>query len=223
LFVVDVMRSECIRFFSTEGVQFHQGTRPPLPRAGILLTFFLIISTLSAVSATAGETPRGLRAWFRHNFIRPEWESVPAMCQSPKDVCNLVYRHINPKREAVNHWYTPEETWKRRHGDCEDFAVCVSELCKQIGFESDVVLFYPARPHIEGHAIAVGTWDDKIWMSSMGSFKLYESMDEVKQAVARELGCGVNRMWSVQLDAADVEQLIAGNEQHIEPTAGTAQ
>jgi len=216
------MRSESVSFLSTVCMGFRKRTRIPFPRAGTSLILALIISTLLAVSATAEQTPHGFRAWFRHNFIRPEWESVPAMCQSPKDVCNLVYRHINPKREAVNHWYTPEETWERRHGDCEDFAVCVSELCKQIGFESEVVLFYPARPHIEGHAIAVGIWDDKIWMSSMGSFKLYESMDEVKQAVGRELGCAVNHMWSVQLDAADVEQLIAGNDQNIEPTAGTA-
>jgi hypothetical protein len=174
---------------------------------GIILGL-LILPTLSVF---ADQTPAVQKSWFQRNFGRPTIREAQVQCVTPQDVCKMVDRYVASYPESVNRWTDAEETWKRGWGDCEDFSVCVEQLCNELGFDAKVYLFYPVTGGKEGHAVVVGKWNDQLWMSSLGSYQPVNSMDDVKKEVARIIGCKPDRMWNMALAHEDVQRFLKSN------------
>ena len=163
---------------------------------------------LPSLSVFADQNPAVQKSWFQRHFGRPTIQEALAQCAAPQDICRMVDRYVGAYPEDVNRWAGAEETWKRGWGDCEDFSVCVEQLCYERGYEARVYLFYPINAGDEGHAVVVGKWNDQMWMSSLGSYKPVSSMDDVRKEVAKILGCKPERMWNVALAHEDVQRFL---------------
>ena len=165
------------------------------------------VRAVSAAPTSSGGQPH--ESWFRRMFHKPTWSELLEKCQSPRDVCSLVNRFVGYRTEEVDRWAPATETWTNGRGDCEDFAVLIETLCNQLGFgQSTVNLYFLSGLRDEGHAVVVGTWEGKMWMSSNGSYEEVQSIDEVKKTVARMYGCSKNEMWGMVLAHKDVERRL---------------
>ena len=162
--------------------------------------------TISSASASSSSKPR--QSWFHRMFHKPTWAEVLEQCETPRDVCNVVNRFIGYRTEEMDRWASAEETWQRGRGDCEDFAVFIETLCHRLGFSVTVNLYFPSGMRGEGHAVAVGTWNGQMWMSSNGSYREVESVDEVKETVAQMYGCSKDDMWGSVMAHADIERRL---------------
>jgi transglutaminase-like putative cysteine protease len=80
-------------------------------------------------------------------------------------------------------WEDGRETWDRGYGDCKAFAWCVADLCEAKGIECWVSVVRPIGEH-NGHAVTMGVWEGKLWMSSNGIYGVYESLDEALKALS---------------------------------------
>ena len=69
-------------------------------------------------------------------------------------------------------------------------------------------LYFPSGLRGEGHAVAVGTWNGRMWMFSIGSYREVESIDEVKDTVAQMYGCSKDDMWGSVMAHADIERRL---------------
>lgn len=161
-------------------------------------------------------------------FCKPDWEQALSECTSPKDVCRMVEKHVSYREEAVDQWTSARETWERGYGDCEDFAICIQTMCRELGFDVSVQLFYTLSPALTGHAIATGANSDgSLWLSSNGSFEKAASSKEIAARVADILWCDDSRMWNVMLADAEVDRLVSSgaslNTAGIAPVAVSAQ
>ena len=174
------------------------------------LNVAVLVLSLSSLAVFADDGG-SQKSWFQRHFVRPAIDEALAECATPQQVCEMVDRYVGSYSESVNRWTDAEETWKRGWGDCEDFAVCIEQLCHRIGFDVQVHLFYPTQPGEEGHAVAVGNWNGQLWMSSLGSFKPVASMDDVRREAARVIGCKPAKMWSVVLAHDDVQRALKHN------------
>ena len=164
---------------------------------------------LKSVSMTSSPaTPKPRQSWLRRLFYRPTWSEVLEQCKTPRDVCNTVGRYVGYRTEDVDRWTSAEETWQAGRGDCEDMAVCIETLCHELGFSATVNLYYSKDPRYEGHAVAVGTWGGRMWMSSNGSYEEVDSIDEVKESIARMYGCSGDELWSAVLAHDDIERRL---------------
>ena len=148
------------------------------------------------------------KSWFQRYFGRVTWEEARAQCASPMDVCHAVERGVGYKTEEIDRWAPPRETWTTGRGDCEDFATCVEAFCHELGFEATVRLYFPSDERGDGHAVVTGTWNGRMWMSSIGSYEEVKSLDEVEEAVARVLHCSKDRMWNTCLQHDDLSRFI---------------
>lgn len=166
---------------------------------------------LPALSAFGDQDLAVQKSWFQRHFGRPTIQEALAQCAVPQDVCKMVDRYVASYSENVNRWTGAEDTWKRGWGDCEDFSVCVEQLCHELGYDAQVYLFYPIKGGAEGHAVVVGKWNNHLWMSSLGSYKQVASMDDVRKEVARVLGCKPDRMWNMALAHEDVQRFLKNN------------
>ena len=165
----------------------------------------VFVATLLATSTSAAEpSQKGFFARFR----KPAFEELPAMCAQPSDICRVVDRFVSDRREARDSWTNARDTWTRGRGDCEDFSVLIESLCRELGFDADVRLYYPATPGLEGHAVVTGQWNGKFWVSSMGSYREFDTEAEAKASVAREMGYKPNHLWSVDLKQSDIARFI---------------
>jgi hypothetical protein len=162
--------------------------------------------TVSAASTAFSGKPR--QSWFHRVFHKPTWSEVLEQCESPRDVCNVVSRFIGYRSEDIDRWTSAEETWQRGRGDCEDFATCIEAICYKLGFNTTINLYFPSGLRGDGHAVAVGSWNGKVWMSSNGSYEEVSSIAEVKETVARMYGCTTDDMWGTVLAHADVERRL---------------
>ena len=174
----------------------------------LITGLILGLLVLPSISAFADQNPAAQKSWFQRHFGRPTIQEALAQCAAPQDICKMVDRYVASYPENVNRWASAEETWKRGWGDCEDFSVCVEQLCHELGYDAQVYLFYPINAGDEGHAVVVGKWNDQLWMSSLGSFKQVASMDDVRKEVARTIGCKPDRMWNVTLAHEDVQRFL---------------
>lgn len=88
------------------------------------------------------QTPQA-RPW-RAVFSKasPNMEALFAMAHTPQDVCNIVERYVRYRCDQGDEWQAPEETLRRRAGDCEDFAILVQHVCDQIGYHATVYVFF---------------------------------------------------------------------------------
>jgi len=110
-------------------------------------------------------------AWL---IMAPGWyafakEGVPAMAfrsladalspiKTPEALVQLMkkeFKYVEDERllGQNDHWQSPEELWKRKAGDCEDFALFAQYVLKKQGFETQVVSLYGAGGY--GHTVAV--------------------------------------------------------------------
>jgi len=136
--------------------------------ASIAAVTFLVINTAPS-PAMAVEKP----GWLRRTFGTLTWEEVQTTLTTPKDICTAVRRHVRYRKDLEEEWTSGKETWDRGYGACEDYAACVVDLCKALGIEAQITVLIP-RGSWEGHAVAIGTWKGKQWVSSNG---WYEEVD----------------------------------------------
>ncbi|MDA1087385.1 MAG: hypothetical protein O2901_10260 [Verrucomicrobia bacterium] len=182
---------------------------------GIYLIVAALIVATSGVPAAAA--PK--RGWLRRTMTKPSWSQAVAECTTPQDVCRMVQRHIVYTEEDGDTWSAADDTWDGGTGDCEDFAILAQELCLELGFEASVQLYYATAPKFTGHAVAIGSWGDKMWVSSNGTYKEFDSQEGVQKHVASILRCKQKNMFTILLADHDVQSRIKGGlEQAIAAT-----
>jgi hypothetical protein len=141
------------------------------------------------------------KSWFDRHFGRPAWEEVKRAATTPREICRFVGTYISYRTEDVDRWTSPDETWARGKGDCEDFATLVEQACHDAGFDACIELYFPAGRPGQGHAIAVGHWQGRMWMSDTGDYREVRSVEEV-------LECDAAEMWTVRLDHDGIERTL---------------
>jgi hypothetical protein len=147
----------------------------------------LMISASLTLAATTPASETSKPGWFKQAFGSLSWAEVSSVVESPRDICWRVKSHVRVRSEIGDNWASGRETWESGHGDCEDFAACVKELCKKKGFQAEVYVFNAVKGtknRFVGHVVVVGKWNGKMWFSSNGSWETVDSFDEVKQRVA---------------------------------------
>lgn len=147
---------------------------------------------LSVLIASAEEKRPG---WFRRTFCDLTWSEMQIEAthgKTPQSICASVRHHLYYKEDLGDEWASGMDTWNRGFGDCEDYAACVVDLCKAAGIQASIQIFYPAGSW-EGHAVVVGTWKDRLWISSNGWYETVKSLDRAERIVARDFGWGLKR------------------------------
>lgn len=71
-----------------------------------------------------------------------------------------------------------------------------------------IYLYFPVGCQGEGHAVAVGRWQGRLWVSSNGGYEEADSIDAVRDIVSREQHWESSEVWSVVLKPADVQRFI---------------
>ncbi len=119
----------------------------------------------------------------------PEKTTLPieATGNTPRDVCNSVRNRIRYTSDTGDTWQSADESWARRKGDCEDFAIAVRDLCRAKGIFADVYVFYSKTRNV-GHAVAIGRSADGLWMSCNGSFERITSLVNACTTIVRHHG-----------------------------------
>ena len=138
-------------------------------------------------------------SWFRRHFKQVPWEEAVRSCEKPSDVCSIVGNQLSYDSESGDKWTGAHATWEKRTGDCEDFAICVVEMCRELGIDAWVELYFPAGP-TPGHAVAVGRYKGTLWVSSIGGYEEVRSTDEISELVAAMLWCNEKGMWKAVMD-----------------------
>lgn len=69
---------------------------------------------------------------------------------TPKEVAHFMKKVFTFTEDeklfrGTDYWQSPEEFWKRRRGDCEDFALFVQYILRKHGVKGDVVSIYGAN------------------------------------------------------------------------------
>ena len=117
-----------------------------------------------------------------------------------REICRKVSEHLEERANNLDRWACFDEVWRRGYGDCNDFAVCIEQLCHENGVKCKIYLTYP--PVGEGHAFAVG--DN--WMSDMGDYIEISSFSDVKKRAADILSCDPLKIWYLPLTHQDVQR-----------------
>lgn len=117
------------------------------------------------------------------------WHDAKINVASPKEASTIAATRVTytPDMSKEDEWRSPQETWQKKEGDCEDFALVVQDLCKNNGIEAEVLIIRSNSAR-KAHAITTGTVNGSIWVSSNGIYTTYQSTNDVKQAIARDLG-----------------------------------
>ncbi len=144
----------------------------------------------------------------RRIFSKLTWEEIETVVDSPKEICAIVRHTVDYKSDMGDEWTSGKETWEKGHGDCEDFAIAIIELCEKKGIKASMQVFYP-KGSMLAHAVVVGEWKGKTWISSNGWFQTVKSMEHAKREIAFEAG------WrSKEILVATPDQL-AGNGMYV--------
>jgi hypothetical protein len=126
-------------------------------------------------------------SWFKKTFGRFTWAEVIESSSSPKQLNWHVGHQVHykcDKAEEGDHWQDAKHTWKRRRGDCEDFAVLMVRLCEEKGIKARVECFVSGGI---GHAIAIGEWNGQLWVSSNGEYAVLKDHEAVMRWAASYL------------------------------------
>ncbi|HMP76025.1 MAG TPA: transglutaminase domain-containing protein [Kiritimatiellia bacterium] len=206
-----------------------KNTEKQVGRAGKLTTGIALVAAmfLGAVPASNAQTVAAATqsetsispSWAKRTFGSMNWSEAAQSYASPREICRLVEKNIRYKTEKVDQWATAEETWTRRFGDCEDFAVLIQEIGRLSGLETKVHLYFPPTAGKEGHAVLVGEWEGKIWFSSNGSYEEVKSEDEVRKRVAKMLSAKADKLWVMKLSERDVARYIENSPARAVATA----
>ena len=161
-------------------------TSATITKVGFVMVLSLGLC-LAADAGTAAQSATVQAGSVKNRFSGLTFEDATRLVKSPKEVCMRVRRSIRYREDLGDTWATGKEAWERAFGDCEDFAACVVDMCRAVGMEAKIEVFYP-KGSFEAHAVAMGTWQGKMWMSSNGYYRHVASMGEAKYVVARDLG-----------------------------------
>ena len=157
-------------------------TNTKLSIAALVLMF-----AVGQVSAMTSDGVTEKPGWFHRTFGTLSWNEVIESADSPKDVCAWVKRHVKESDEPDDKWRSGADVWERGHGNCKNFAAAVADLCRDKGFDATILVVGP-RDDSMAHAIVVGQWNGKMWMSDNGRFEIVDSMDDVKHKISKDLG-----------------------------------
>lgn len=177
----------------------------------VVVTGFALVAPASAqtVALATPESALTKPSWAKRTFGRMEWAEAAAQpFSTPREICRLVEKNVRYKTESVDVWSAAEETWADGRGDCEDFAIAIQELCRLNGMETKIHLYFPAGGG-PGHAVLVGTWGDKMWLSSNGAYEEVKSEQDVRKRVARVLSVKEDKLWVMKLNDEQVASYIA--------------
>lgn len=141
---------------------------------------------------------------------RLESGMIAAVCLEPKDACAIVEKFIRYRSDRRDEWQTPEETLRRRAGDCEDFAILIQDVCERMGYPTDVYLFFEEMNRLGGHAVAAGRLlDGRWWYADNGSYHEVGTFEELRARIAGRMGWSVGGTWHAKLDRRHVRSRLA--------------
>jgi len=172
---------------------------------------------VSDVNASENNSPAVSEvSWMKKTFQDLSWNEIIAVAQSPKDISRRVKTRVTYKTDVQDEMKPGVKTWNEKQGDCEDFANCVVELCKAKGFDAWVEVYFEAN-NSRAHAVAMGTWNGKLWMSSNGNFQFVGDVAKAGRAVAMEMGWKSKSVYHEKYDSTREDGLtvasVAGMEE----------
>lgn len=138
--------------------------------------------------------------WFNCLFECTSWEKAVSTVDSPERAAKLVRQNVRFEQRYLGKWSDGETTWNRRTGDCKAFATTVIQLCKDAGLGANATILVFSANAFEGHAVAAGTWNGRLWISSNGWFSYVVSMDHASELVAEEMGWNARATRVIPLD-----------------------
>ena len=156
------------------------------------LTAIILAAVTTAVPVRANEfvswvwTPR-----------KVAWREITEIAKTPEEICALVRHHIKYLDDIRDDWQTAEQTWRKGTGDCEDYAFTVKHLCKKLGYDVNIRVYYDERTR-EGHTVVVGKWSGGTWISSNGSFEWVNDEKSIRKVNTDILGIGKNDIASLK-------------------------
>jgi len=142
----------------------------------------------AAITATAWQLS-GARDGWAPLSDEAEWNSTVLRSRQPRDVCRAVRQRVTYTRDRrpEDSWQGGKETWLRGAGDCEDFAACVKDICSQKGMSANIYVF-SSQTVGKAHAVAIGEWNGRLWLSSNGSYEEVSSLWDARERVAQKCG-----------------------------------
>lgn len=160
-----------------------------LTRAATLSTILGLTAMASTCAATNAvvRTATPSVGWFGRTFGSLSWESAVAATTSPSSISWQVRRHLTYSLTPSEHWDDGRLTWQRGYGDCKAFAYCVADLCESKGIPCWVAVVRPKGERI-GHAVTMGVWHGKLWMSSNGRYSEHDSLEQALGALVNIAG-----------------------------------
>jgi hypothetical protein len=114
----------------------------------------------------------------------------------------------------ADEWRSGNDTWNRKSGDCEDYAAAVKDLCKEKGFKADIFVVQ-SKTTGKAHAVTMGKRNGRVWVSSNGSYKEYQSQEDAKQEMAKDLGA-----WAPEVEVYKVESTEKGVHRYMKTPEG---
>ena len=140
-----------------------------------IIMLILTATLLAGVQSAEAESVEQKPGFFRRLFSKLTWNELVTVVESPKEICIKVRQNVEYREDLSDVWENGKKTWDKGSGDCEDLAACVVDLCKEKGFEADILIFYP-KGSWEAHAVAVGQWNGEYWISSNGWYQKVKSI-----------------------------------------------
>jgi hypothetical protein len=156
----------------------------------LIAVMVFMVSASMAFAGTAASSTESKPGWFKRALGTLSWDEVASVVESPRDICWRIRSHVRVKAEIGDNWASGRETWESGHGDCEDFAACVKELCTKKGFQAEAYVFHAVKGtknRFVGHVVVIGKWEGKMWFSSNGSWETANSFDEITRKVASSM------------------------------------
>ena len=151
------------------------------------ILMLLLAFNLSASGAMTNDQALVKVSWIKKAFNCLAWDELVAVSQSPSDICARVKDRVVYAADDVDSMKTAPETWEDGRGDCEDFANCIVSLCKAKGFDAWIEVYFEGN-NSNGHAVAMGKWNGRLWISSNGNFKFVDTNENACVVVAVEMG-----------------------------------
>jgi len=145
---------------------------------------------------------------FLNIFRDKTWDEVSIPYDHPSKTCLVVKKHLRYFHEKKTEWRQAPYIWKSKQGDCKDFAVCIQALCLRNQFKTKLYTYYKSGSSDIGHAVLVGTWNEKLWFSSNGSYEEANTMKDVDKYVAKILDCKAEQVYAYGLSIESVNKLI---------------
>lgn len=125
-------------------------------------------------------------SWFKKVFKHLTWQEMVTVSTTPKEICKKVNDHVFYAKDDIEYTKDAQQTWNEEKGDCEDFAYCILKACEQKGFKAEIRIFYE-KNNIIAHAVVIGEWQEKMWMSSNGSYEIIKSIEDASKKISREM------------------------------------